>query len=518
MRTLKLLSTAILAGASGFGVAGSDPTQCDFFGNAFVPFVSPDEPLAVPIDLRWGAPWAEIESIVSPQLAQICHTHEARWAASRGGDCRSSMLVSLRAAVGSLCGGRTEPASASSGTEGFERGAVGHAATAVCRAGEAKVCLATPHWTDGAAAQAVDGRRRMGRLRAVVGGLAFNIAPTLAAAFRRLQSTADLFANPGTVIAVYENDSSDGSPALLRTLCAAEPRAACATDTLGRLGSGALGPDHPLRFAALAEYRGKFLALARAAGGGIGVPPQPRAGAPLSSFFDVVIVVDLDFLEPGWVPPGTPFAGTAGRGWHDDGLASTFAGFTRRRLGPGDDGDVGASPVEEATLQPGGTRAPSEWHGVCANSVWLDGTRHYDTLAFRNGSATGSTMADVGARHRLMLDAMPAGPWLPAVSCFGGLAAYRAEVFDVCDYTGLRGAGTATAVGAQGDVVDGDNYSQGGDADCEHVALHRCIARATELQQARGGGLFLNPAMTFEKDASSTTTCKCMSTTSQIGI
>ena len=115
------------------------------------------------------------------------------------------------------------------------------------------VCLADVlGWAPRVADRVAVGRARMAETTAVIGGITHNPGAALRPMWALLQRQADAFKD--AAIVVYENDSTDGTPAVLAELCAAEPRAVCKSAVLRRPAAGHLGPDHPYRFEALAEY------------------------------------------------------------------------------------------------------------------------------------------------------------------------------------------------------------------------------------------------------------------------
>ena len=379
------------------------------------PFTS----LMISVDLQGHTTWATVDEELEPQVGSLCEG--SGYKDENKKSCVGHTLQALRRAVRLSC--TTDNISTT------------------CDQGEQQVCLAGTAWgEDSAAARAIKGRRVMSVTRAVIGAIGFNVGPSLGPIWELLQETASAFAL-GSRIVVFENDSTDGTAQVLRGLCEAEARATCAIEVLGNHGAGANGADSPVRFEILASCRNRLVDLARSSDGTIHA--------------DVIMLVDLDVLEVGWLPPQTPFAGTAGAGWTLDGIATTFT-----------DG-----------LEPPHTNPHHSWAAVCSNSVWLDGRRHYDTLAYRNGRATGNTLVDISRRHALMYDTFKGPSWIPVESCFGGLAIYRVGVFNRCAYSG---------------------------GDCEHVMLHNCV------KDHQVGRIFVNPLMVLPRDGSTKNECQCV--------
>ncbi|MCG8456045.1 MAG: hypothetical protein MI919_07170 [Holophagales bacterium] len=199
-------------------------------------------------------------------------------------------------------------------------------------------------------------------------------------------------------VVVFENDSEDDTVEALRSWTERNRRVTLLTDRLG--WPKWCQDESSERMNAMAEARNRVL----------------DAVAHLPDF-DHVVVLDLDLPK----------------GFSSDGLATTFA----------DDG----------------------WDVVGSNSLWVPAVgpppphaKYFDTWAFRSRddvAAPPATGEDSLAFER-------GRPWVPVVSCFGGLAVYSFEAF-TC---GARYAGP----------------------ECEHVAFHRGL-------RSRGyGRQFLNPS------------------------
>jgi hypothetical protein len=139
------------------------------------------------------------------------------------------------------------------------------------------------------------GRARMRASRAVLFGLARNLEPILRVTLARIERLGGMFDDYRAI--VYENDSTDATPLILRDWEAKNPRA---TAILERRGDPVHSSTACLqRVTRMAYYRNQCLNRVRA----------------LWTDFDHVIVVDMD-LEGGWSYDGV--ANTFGhRDWDD---------------------------------------------------------------------------------------------------------------------------------------------------------------------------------------------------------
>ena len=256
-----------------------------------------------------------------------------------------------------------------------------------------------------------EGEAEARKRRVVVAGIARNQAKTIERMLELMRDTGARFSDYRIVI--YENDSTDGTAELLRSLCRA-PREVCITEKREDPEAMAHGSSSGGRFAALAKYRNILLEYVT------------------GNFadWDFVIFADTDLLEMGWQPPFSKDC-------------------TRRRCA-----------VRNGLLLPRGklgwlaesvptSLATPHWDVMCANGIFNGGFT-YDTLALRTDDVTASLKDDVPLRHALMQSVKFSGiAPVPVRSCFGGLAIYRMAILKGCAYTG---------------------------DDCEHVGLHSCIA------------------------------------------
>jgi hypothetical protein len=354
-------------------------------------------------------------------------------------------------------------------------------------------------------------------LRVAVGGLFQNNLreggrASLERVVQLMRQSAAPFAD--SLLLLLENDSSDGTDAALRELCAgdASGRTLCLSLTglrarvpalaRGRAATPAAGlrqppgggasssrssssssinsnsnsnnPFAPQRFARMGVVRNHLLALAR----------EQLAD------FDVLVVVDADMVGYAWLPERAMLAGclapeheaafAAGgpaRGWHP----SLVLGSLHR--------------AAAAAAAPGGAQELSRWSAICAAGTASSVPLLYDALALRlstsvpvalpaaaraarpgwgardwNAALTAAHAAaqlegaagDAKDLHCAMgaLGALepPAGwgSFVPLDSCFGGLALYSLPA--------LRESGC--------------RYAVAGALDCEHVSLNDCLNKA----------------------------------------
>jgi hypothetical protein len=344
-------------------------------------------------------------------------------------------------------------------------------------------------------------------LRVAVGGLFRNNLreggrASLERVVQLMRQTAAPFAD--SLLLLLENDSSDGTDAALRELCAgdasgrtvclslaglrarvpalargrAAPPAAGLRQPLsgGNSGSGGSSSDPfaPQRFARMGVVRNHLLALAR----------EQLAD------FDVFVVVDADMVGYAWLPDramltecltaeheATFTAGGPARGWHPSLVLSSL------------------HRAAAAAAAPGGAPELSRWSAICAAGTASSVPLLYDALALRlstsvpvalpavaraarpgwgvrewNEALTAahaaaqseSAAGDAKDLHCAMgaLSALepPAGwgSFVPVDSCFGGLALYSLPA--------LRESGC--------------RYTVAGAVDCEHVSLNDCLNKA----------------------------------------
>lgn len=215
------------------------------------------------------------------------------------------------------------------------------------------------------------GRREMAQSTCAIVGLARNIGAQLPATIRRVESLGDAFADYR--VFVYENDSTDLTPDLLRVWSAANRRVEFRSDQLG-------DPTHPpercpKRAASMAGYRARC-------------QEHVRRHWPT---FDYVAVIDLD-LAGGWLEEGVAHTFGAA-GW--DFVGSYGVIVQRRRLSP-------YVPL------------------------------HYDTWAYRHEGS----YEEVPGREGNQLSWRLGDPLQPVFSCFGGLGFYRTEAFLSSRYRG----------------------------------------------------------------------------------
>lgn len=151
------------------------------------------------------------------------------------------------------------------------------------------------------------GRKRMADARVVLCGLVRDAEAVLPLNLARLQHIGSLCGDHRIVI--FENDSSDGTPARLAEAARRDPRMRVVSETLGRRRWPAVKDLR--RAAEMADYRNRL----------------QRAVVDAFGDFDHVIVADLD-LE-GW-----SYDGIANGFGHDDWDAMTSQGICFRRGRP----------------------------------------------------------------------------------------------------------------------------------------------------------------------------------------
>jgi hypothetical protein len=215
------------------------------------------------------------------------------------------------------------------------------------------------------------GRREMASSTCAVVGLARNLEGHLPATIERIERLGAAFADYR--VFVYENDSSDLTPDMLKVWAAANERVHVRSEQLG-------DPTHPplrclTRAASMASYRTQCQQYVRDNWAGV----------------DYVCVLDLDLTG----------------GWLEDGVAHTFGS-------PGWDfvGSYGVI-VQRRRLSP---------------YVPL----HYDTWAYRFDGSYDEVSGREGNRMSWRLG----DPLQPVYSCFGGMGFYRTEAFLSSSYGG----------------------------------------------------------------------------------
>ncbi|MEM6797289.1 MAG: hypothetical protein AAF725_25180, partial [Acidobacteriota bacterium] len=215
---------------------------------------------------------------------------------------------------------------------------------------------------------ALAGRRRMAEQRAVFCGLARNVAAQLPRVIGHVKRAGRLFLDSRVV--VFENDSEDETAELLEAWAGENHRVRALRESFG--WPRWRQDQSTERMVAMAEARNRVL----------------DEVARLEDI-DHVVVLDLDLPK----------------GFSLEGLASTF----ERR----------------------------DWDAVGSNSLWVPAAGpppprawYFDTWAFRprDDAASGPTETETsGEAEPLVFER--GQPWVPVVSCFGGLAVYTFEAF-----------------------------------------------------------------------------------------
>lgn len=215
------------------------------------------------------------------------------------------------------------------------------------------------------------GYARMRQQRVVIAGLCRDIEHILPATILRVERLAGLFADSRVV--VYENDSRDGTAALLRHWAVRDRRVVALTEHRH-------DPVNPVqrcasRAARMASYRDRC----------------QREILARHRHFDVVIVLDMDLVG----------------GWSEDGVANTFG--------------------HDAWDVMGSNGLIYRRSGFAVNEV-----RQYDTWAYRDDdSLQPLTSAQVAP-----LVPERGEPPIRVGSCFGGLGVYRMDAFAAGTYAG----------------------------------------------------------------------------------
>ena len=258
------------------------------------------------------------------------------------------------------------------------------------------------------------GRDTASSKTACLGGLAYAASAELPITLPIMLRTAELFKDYRLVI--FENDSPDGTAAVMRQLHDALPpeqqrRVHMVSVTLNATNAGSGGSLAPSRFQKLAHYRNLLLDQMQAICSTASTTATTTTGAAPAIDADYLVLFDTDIT----------------RGWEVDGVASVFS------------------------------YPDVAWAFQCAHGVVNDG-QHWDTLALRTHGYTDPVSAHwIGPFGSGMYHAHAYfdGPELHhVVSCFGGLAVYHgAHVFG-------RG---------------GCRYDEH-TADCEHTAFHQCVS------------------------------------------
>jgi len=215
------------------------------------------------------------------------------------------------------------------------------------------------------------GRSVMAGRRVVICGLARNIEQVLPRTIARTERIGSMFADYRVVL--FENDSSDATPALLASWQRRNPRVTVLNDTLG----------HPVNRSVRCLERAERMALYR--------NRYREHIAEHLADFDHTIVIDTD-LEGGW---------------SYDGLAHTFG-------------------------QPAWDFVGS--YGIIYKRIKSQPNvrLHYDAWAYREqGSYEELTTA-----YANLLTWQRGDPLVPVFSCFGGLGVYRTQALVQCEYRG----------------------------------------------------------------------------------
>jgi hypothetical protein len=216
-----------------------------------------------------------------------------------------------------------------------------------------------------------NGYDRMRRSTVVIAGLARSIASILPATMLRMELLGKTFVD--YQILIYENDSNDETPAMLRKWASSNHRVHVVSETLGAPTS------HPIRCSNRADRMAHYRSQC-----------QNRIREQFGSA-NYVILVDMD-LEGGWSPDGVAstfgeehwdFVGSNGivfrrRGWQVNAIAQYDAWAYRE--------DLDFKPLS---------------------------TKQVNTLIYRRGQ-----------------------PLVPLPSCFGGLGIYRMEAYLAGAYRG----------------------------------------------------------------------------------
>lgn len=213
------------------------------------------------------------------------------------------------------------------------------------------------------------GRKKMRQMKVVIAGLARNNASQLQVNSRRIEATGAMFADYKVVI--YENDSSDGTPDLLKSWSASNHRVHALVEHRG----------DPVNQPVRCLQRAHRMAFYRQQCQKYVVEKFPN--------FDAVILIDTD-VEGGWCL---------------DGIANTF-GQTRWDF-------VGSNGMiyKRTGLKPNVRIQYDAWaYREDANFTPLE-TQYVNRLQFQRGE-----------------------PLVPLYSCFGGLGIYRMPAFKVGVY------------------------------------------------------------------------------------
>jgi hypothetical protein len=218
------------------------------------------------------------------------------------------------------------------------------------------------------------GQRQMADASVVICGLCRDVAPILPATISRVEELASRFGK--CAVLVYENDSTDGTEALLRGWADSNADVQVVSESL----------HQPKIDYGTSEARTQRMAYYR----------NRCRQCVLDSFgdFEFVIVIDMDLMG----------------GWSYDGIANTFGH---------DDWDfVGANGMSFRTRDDPQT------------------FEFFDTFAFRADRpiARGQTL---DARVRTAPRFVRGEPLVPVRSCFGGLGVYRMNGYKSATYDGI---------------------------------------------------------------------------------
>jgi glycosyltransferase involved in cell wall biosynthesis len=204
-----------------------------------------------------------------------------------------------------------------------------------------------------------------------IGGLVHNSAATLPRSLALLDAIAGTFKS--SVVGLYENDSTDGSAAVLAAWARRHPNAHnihIISETLGAAPALSHGGQDKRRFAALAGYRNRYL-------------DAYREHAPHA---DYLVIIDTDLFDMGM-----------------DAFLSSFT--------------------------PAGLA--HDWSIAGANGLFND-RRYYDRLALRTAQYPDTRKEHQSSQAGRVYE--PSEPWLPVSSVFGGVAVYRGACVGACRY------------------------------------------------------------------------------------
>lgn len=260
------------------------------------------------------------------------------------------------------------------------------------------------------------GRRDLGSSSLAIIGIARNIGRgKIESARRGFQSLGNSVFGGSYQVFFLENDSNDCTGTVLKEWERDDPERVHVSSEQLNNAAPKVG-DHNRRIKMISLYRNRVLRMMKS-----------HTGWP----FDYVLAVDLD-MSP----------------WEPESLASAFS-------------------------------EPQPWDMVCANGVMsAHDPRYYDAFAFRSAQFPHGPLEErsyfglkgyVSQIHNGLVRHIGDEP-VAVQSCFGGMAIYRGELFEGCEYSS-------------------------NDGDCEHVHLHRCMA----LNHPKAG-FYMLPSMRLVYD------------------